>query len=741
MIRTLHPYYPWIAAAGVALAAGAVFAPLPMAALLVAGALIFFFLRHWPTSGMVMLIFAALLSYFKLDIGPVTVRAEHVAVLLLAALLAWQIVFHRRPFRLDTPALFALAWWGLNVVAAFFFAPDLSDSLRHLFRLALMVAAYIVGINLLRTPEQWWAAFAWFLGLGLAEALFGLIARGLYPFGVNLGVQIAWILTEPVPHGTLEEGNLFGSHAAAWLIACAALFLAQPRLRTRWRLPLLAGLVITAAAVALSLSRGAWVALLAGLGLLYVFYGPRSRGQYVRGTLLICAAPLVVGGLVLLIQALPADIPLIARLQTFLRLATDATLRQRLGDADLALLNWAERPWLGWGPGSFYQLHGVRNWEPAWIASQSVRTLQETGVLGLLTYGGFVATLLWQAVKGIRRAASLRAHAALAGLTIGFVVLQIAYQATDGTWLAAVWVQAALLTTVARLTSRQIGKPQIGKPQIANSKSANRQADRSANQRNRATRNTQSAIRNPQSAIRNPQSAIHPPSATRILFVHSSDELYGSDVVLLELLRRLDRSRFAPLVALPADLPYDAGRPRLSDELAKLDIPLCKLDFAVLRRRYLRPAGLPGFALRLYRGSRALARLIRDQDVRLVHANTVAVVGGALAARLARRPLVWHVHEIIERPAWLRWLLVRLATGWAERVVAISGPVAEHLLARGATRDAAARVSVIHDAVDTEHFNPQNDGAAARAAWGLGPQHLVVGWRAGFTRGRGKRYW
>ena len=58
MIRTLHPYYPWIAAAGVALAAGAVFAPLPVAALLVAGALIFFFLRHWPTSGMVMLIFA-----------------------------------------------------------------------------------------------------------------------------------------------------------------------------------------------------------------------------------------------------------------------------------------------------------------------------------------------------------------------------------------------------------------------------------------------------------------------------------------------------------------------------------------------------------------------------------------------------------------------------------------------------------------------------------------------------------
>jgi len=707
--------WPWLAGAGVVLAAGAVLGPLPALALV--GAILFalLLLRGWPISGMVLLIFAALLTRYTVDVGPVSVRAEHVAVLLVGALLVWTILIHRRPFRLDWPAFFALAWFGMNVVATVVNAPDPGDSLRHIIRLGLMVATYGVGINLLRTEAQWWAAFRWFLLLAIAEDVFGLFARALFEFGINIGVQVAWVLAEPVPYGSLEEGNMFGSHSAAWLIAFLALFLAQPRLRTRWRLPLLAAISITALATVLSFSRGAWVALLVGLALLYVFYGLRSRGQYVRGTLLIFGAPFLVIGLVLLIQILPATIPLIGRLRTFTQLVSDATFGARLEDATIGLMDWAVHPWLGWGPGTFYQLHGIRNWAPAWLANQTIRTLQETGVFGLLAYWGFAAALLWAAAHGIvrlsRRArqgqtGALQGRAALLGLTIGFILLQVAFQATDGTWLAAVWVQAALLTSGARL---------IGK-------SANRQTGKLANQPN-IDGATQYAIRNTQYST--PHRTEEPAS---LLFIHSSDEMYGSDVVLLELLRRLDRTRFAPLVALPADLPYErGGQARLSDELAMLGIPVRHIDFAVLRRRYLSPRGLPGFARRLWRGSRELANWMRSEDVRLVHANTVAVLGAALAAKRAGRPLLWHVHEIIAEPRWLRWLIARLVTAAADRIVAISGPVADHLLGPGAIRGARDKVMVIPDAVDTERFNPTNDGAAAREAWGIGPNDVLIG--------------
>lgn len=216
-------------------------------------------------------------------------------------------------------------------------------------------------------------------------------------------------------------------------------------------------------------------------------------------------------------------------------------------------------------------------------------------------------------------------------------------------------------------------------------------------------------------------------TATRVLFVHSSDEMYGSDVVLLELLRRLDRGRFELLVALPADIPYQARHARLSEELRRLSIPVQHIDYAVLRRRYLRPLQWPRFAMRLWRGSRKLADWIRAEGIHIVHANTVAVWGGALAARLARRPLVWHVHEIITEPRWLRWLTARIVTSTAEQVVAISGPVAEHLLALGSAPGARDRVAVVPNAVDTRRFHPGNDGTAARVAWGIASDRVLVG--------------
>ncbi len=212
------------------------------------------------------------------------------------------------------------------------------------------------------------------------------------------------------------------------------------------------------------------------------------------------------------------------------------------------------------------------------------------------------------------------------------------------------------------------------------------------------------------------------PHPARILFVHSSDELYGSDAVLLELVRRLDRTRFTPLVALPTDLPYSGG---LSTELACLGVHCQHLDMAVLRRRYLSAYGLPRFLWRLVRGSRQLGRLIQCEGVDLVHCNTAAVWSGALAAKLSGCPLIWHIHEIITHPPLMRKVIAWLVTLLADSVVTISGAVRDHLLADRPT--AAAKIVVIPDAVDTHRFHPQVDGTLLRQELGLGADDVLVG--------------
>ncbi len=450
----------WLAAGlGAVLGAGAVLvSPLWLVAGLAAVIGLAALLRAWPQASLLLLMVAALITRYRVEIGVFTLRAEQVAVLIAAGLLAWLIIFHSRRFAITLPGMWALGWWLANLLATLFHAPDKLDSAKHLFRLGLMVLTYLVMVNLLRTRQQWQRAFTWFLVLGVAEALFGIIARALYPFGINLGVQVAWVLKEPVPYGTLEEGNIFGSHAVSWFLCLFLLFLACGRFRDRRRLWWTMGLAITALAALLSFSRGAWLSLVAGLLPVFLYYSARPRIQRQRCLMLVLVGPLLFLTLAVIMALVPLSIPLVDRLRTFSELATDSTFVARLGNYALAAHDWLQHPWLGWGPGTFYQLHGLIRYAPAWISNQTLRTLQETGVLGLVLFAGYVVSVLWVTVRASRRVLSRADRAALLGLAVGFFALQVAYQATDGTWIAAPWVHAGLLVAGARLLGRPVAE-------------------------------------------------------------------------------------------------------------------------------------------------------------------------------------------------------------------------------------------------------------------------------------------
>jgi len=82
-------------------------------------------------------------------------------------------------------------------------------------------------------------------------------------------------------------------------------------------------------------------------------------------------------------------------------------------------------------------------------------------------------------------------------------------------------------------------------------------------------------------------------SPQNILVVHNNNDLYGAEKVLLELLSRLDRSRFVPIVVLPTDTRHIN---RLSPELARLKIECCFIPLGVLRRKYFKLQKLPRFS-------------------------------------------------------------------------------------------------------------------------------------------------
>ncbi len=128
-----------------------------------------------------------------------------------------------------------------------------------------------------------------------------------------------------------------------------------------------------------------------------------------------------------------------------------------------------------------------------------------------------------------------------------------------------------------------------------------------------------------------------------ILFFHQSADMYGSDKVLLQIIEGLDRTRYNPMVVLPTSGP-------LSKALEGEGVRTFIIPLALLSRATLTPLGMLGLPLRVVASLISLRRALGGVEVELAYSNTLAVLTGALWARLNGIPHIWHVHEIIKTP-------------------------------------------------------------------------------------------
>lgn len=165
-----------------------------------------------------------------------------------------------------------------------------------------------------------------------------------------------------------------------------------------------------------------------------------------------------------------------------------------------------------------------------------------------------------------------------------------------------------------------------------------------------------------------------PDHRPRILVLHPSDELYGADRVLLEVLEAI-ADEVKPIVVLPLDTPSGP----LSLALRRQGIIVERIAFPVLRRRYQSPIGVVRLAFAASIGSVRLYRCARQHRVRVIHANTSAILFAPFLAALVRVPWLWHLHEIVERPRWLCQAIGWISSRRQGQVLAVSRAVAQHL--------------------------------------------------------------
>jgi glycosyltransferase involved in cell wall biosynthesis len=203
-----------------------------------------------------------------------------------------------------------------------------------------------------------------------------------------------------------------------------------------------------------------------------------------------------------------------------------------------------------------------------------------------------------------------------------------------------------------------------------------------------------------------------------VVYVNATDEPGGSDASLFEVIRCLDPARYAAHVILPHAGPFAAAYRALGVPVHI--VPLKKMKNTWDARWHA--AYLLRAPARIHRVHALLTRL----QPRIVHINSsVEWLAGLAARRYCTRSgarLVWHVREAELRPALVERLVFGAVLRWADRIIAISRPVAGRM-------GTDARIDVVSVGVD---LTRAPDPAAA-----LSPRPPVIGWVGRLAPGKG----
>jgi glycosyltransferase involved in cell wall biosynthesis len=226
----------------------------------------------------------------------------------------------------------------------------------------------------------------------------------------------------------------------------------------------------------------------------------------------------------------------------------------------------------------------------------------------------------------------------------------------------------------------------------------------------------------------------------RLLILESAAKVGGIQQTTLDLVCRIDRSRWDALVVCPeeGDLPR---RCRAADVAVKIfPLPnMASTSFLVgVETRLPNPfAWAWNFGAILVAASRLNALLRREQPDVVLTKGLLCHFYGALASRAAGIPCVWHVQDFVsERFGGIyRYVFGQLARRLPAHIVANSGPVLSQVPA-----EASGRASLMTNGIDLQAIRPGADGTGIREEFGIAANAIVIGNISRITPWKGQHH-
>jgi O-antigen ligase len=306
--------------------------------------------------------------------------------------------------------LFSIKFFAARVAYLLVFFFLFAYLFQETQRIVRFVWMYLLGL----APVLVWSLYR-LAGWGLARSHSPDMAEPFFDDHTVLGACLAMLLPAAVLFFWQKRQILAGIARRGWIMVIAPL---------------------TLVSLALTFSRAAWLSVIAALGM-YLLLRLRVPFRWLTGMLFVLAA------LVWLNQdAVQEQLrsnktdsgeDVLATAASVTNVSTDESNRERVNRWSSALRMHEERPWMGWGPGTYERNYGIFqiSTEKTRIStmdgdrgdahSEYLGVLAEQGIPGLVLQVGLFLALLWAGMRATYRAEDARMRNLAMVVTCGLV--------------------------------------------------------------------------------------------------------------------------------------------------------------------------------------------------------------------------------------------------------------------------------------------------------------------------------
>ncbi|MDP9339392.1 MAG: O-antigen ligase family protein [Acidobacteriota bacterium] len=404
---------------------------------------------RWPYGALFVLVGMSAMPVYFIELFGWKARPEHFAAAIVLGAVCIRLFTRKLDLRVNKLDYWVLGFILVNFVSSAVGSTAPASTLRWALQNSLAVIPYFLIRALVLDLETLRKAARILLGVGIAESAYGIICYvSHYAFGTTFGMSVGQYLVDvAAPYGSMYEPNLFGAYAGCGAILCLSRYLlGQSRFFSA------IGFLIAAVATVLSYSRAALLALI--FASIWVFW--KARHSTHSGGRSKVLTPALAFLFIFVVALYAAGGTLQKRFENlYYEGLTEETVLSRFLVIQEALMEIPGHVLLGNGTASFNLSFDWNRYIPAWasdktwIGNAPVRILHDTGLVGLVIFGGFFVSV-WLKTRRLTKGSAIPDSLVL-GLVAGTLLFAMTFQLTDGTILAFFWVHLGYLASAAIL--------------------------------------------------------------------------------------------------------------------------------------------------------------------------------------------------------------------------------------------------------------------------------------------------